>query len=104
MHIGQADADPSVQGLTWERLTTEAVRLNTDPMPYVPFFNQQYPTKSSKIEFYVEMLSLTTRPCATTRNRSRPRRRTRSSSSTPSSSFRPTPSSAPTPSSSTCHG
>ena len=50
------DADPSVQGLTWERLTTEAVRLNTDPMPYVPFFNQQYPTKSGKIEFYVEML------------------------------------------------
>jgi molybdopterin-containing oxidoreductase family molybdopterin binding subunit len=45
-----------VQGLTWERLTTEAVHLNTDPMPYVPFFNQQYPTKSGKIEFYVEML------------------------------------------------
>ena len=33
-----------------------AVHLNTDPMPYVPFFNQQYPTKSGKIEFYVEML------------------------------------------------
>jgi molybdopterin-containing oxidoreductase family molybdopterin binding subunit len=56
MKIGQSDADPSVRGLTWERLTTEAVRLNTDPMPYVPFFNQQYPSKSGKIEFYVEML------------------------------------------------
>ena len=56
MKIGQSDADPSVKGLTWERLTTEAVRLNTDPMPFVPFFNQQYPTKSGKIEFYVEML------------------------------------------------
>ena len=25
-------------------------------MPYVPFFNKQFPTKSGKIEFYVEML------------------------------------------------
>jgi molybdopterin-containing oxidoreductase family molybdopterin binding subunit len=56
MHIGQANADPTIKGLTWEQLTSEAVHLNTDPMPYVPFFNQQYPTKSGKIEFYVEML------------------------------------------------
>ncbi|MGA3215987.1 MAG: molybdopterin-dependent oxidoreductase [Acidimicrobiales bacterium] len=56
LRLGQPDADPSVQGLTWERLTTEAVHLNTDPMPWLPFFNQQYPTKSGKIEFYVEML------------------------------------------------
>ena len=33
------------KGLTWEQVTTEAVHLNTDPMPYVPFFNQQYPDK-----------------------------------------------------------
>ena len=25
-------------------------------MPYVPFFNKEFPTKSGKIEFYVEML------------------------------------------------
>ncbi|MFZ0170761.1 MAG: molybdopterin-dependent oxidoreductase [Acidimicrobiales bacterium] len=56
MHLGQADADPTVKGLTWEQLTSEAVHLNTDPMPYVPFFNKQFPTKSGKIEFYVEML------------------------------------------------
>jgi anaerobic dimethyl sulfoxide reductase subunit A len=56
MHLGKPDADPTVKGLTWEQLTTEAVHLNTDPMPYVPFFNKQFPTKSGKIEFYVEML------------------------------------------------
>jgi anaerobic selenocysteine-containing dehydrogenase len=56
MHIGQADADPTVKGLTWEQLTSDAVHLNTDPMPYVPFYNKQFPTKSGKIEFYVEML------------------------------------------------
>ena len=56
MHLGQSDADPTVKGLTWEQLTSEAVHLNTDPMPYVPFFNKQFPTKSGKIEFYVEML------------------------------------------------
>ena len=47
---------PTVKGLTWKQLTTEAVHLNTDPMPYVPFYNKQFPTKSGKIEFYVEML------------------------------------------------
>jgi molybdopterin-containing oxidoreductase family molybdopterin binding subunit len=56
MHMGQADADPTVRGLTWEQLTTETVHLNTDPIPYVPFYNKQFPTKSGKIEFYVEML------------------------------------------------
>jgi len=56
MHLGKSDADPTVLGLTWEQLTSEAVHLNTDPTPYVPFFNKQFPTKSGKIEFYVEML------------------------------------------------
>ncbi len=56
MHMGQADADPTVKGLTWEQLTTDTVHLNTDPLPYVPFFNKQFPSKSGKIEFYVEML------------------------------------------------
>ena len=56
LRMGQPDVDPTVKGLTWEQLTTDTVHLNTDPMPYVPFFNQQYPTKSGKIEFYVEML------------------------------------------------
>ena len=56
LHLGKSDADPTVKGLTWKQLTTEAVHLNTDPMPYVPFYNKQFPTKSGKIEFYVEML------------------------------------------------
>ncbi|HTV12458.1 MAG TPA: molybdopterin-dependent oxidoreductase [Acidimicrobiales bacterium] len=56
LHMGQDDADPTVKGLTWEQLTTDCVHLNTDPLPYVPFFNKQFPTKSGKIEFYVEML------------------------------------------------
>jgi len=56
MHLGQSDADPTVKGLTWEQLTSEAVHLNTDPMPYVPFYNKEFPTKSGKIEFYAEML------------------------------------------------
>lgn len=56
MHIGQADADPTVRGLTWEQLISEPVHLNTDPIPYVPFYNKQFPLKSGKIEFYVEML------------------------------------------------
>ena len=56
LRLGQSDVDPTVKGLTWERLTSEAVHLNTDPMPYVPFFDRQFPTKSGKIEFYVEML------------------------------------------------
>ncbi len=56
LKMGQPDADPTVKGLTWEQLTTDCVHLNTDPMPYVPFFNKEFPTKSGKIEFYVEML------------------------------------------------
>lgn len=56
LHIGDPEADPTVRGLTWQQLTTKAVHLNTDPMPYVPFYNKSFPTKSGKIEFYVEML------------------------------------------------
>jgi anaerobic selenocysteine-containing dehydrogenase len=56
LHLGKPDADPTVKGLTWEQLTTETVHLDTDPIPYVPFFNKQFPTKSGKVEFYVEML------------------------------------------------
>src|ERR1019366_8531927 len=39
MHMGKADAVPPVNGLPWDQLTTETVHLNTDPLPYVPFFN-----------------------------------------------------------------
>jgi len=57
MHFGQPDMDSTLTGLTWDMLTAqEAVHLNTDPIPYVPFYNKQFPTKSGKIEFYVEML------------------------------------------------
>jgi molybdopterin-containing oxidoreductase family molybdopterin binding subunit len=56
LHLGKADADPTVRGLTWKQLTTGTVHLNTDPTPYVPFYDKHFPTKSGKIEFYVEML------------------------------------------------
>ena len=57
MHIGDpAGADSTVAGLTWDQLTSGAPRLNMPTMPYVPFFNKEFPTKSGKIEFYVEML------------------------------------------------
>lgn len=57
LHIGDPKADPTVQGLTWEQVTSgEAVHLSTKTLPYVPFSDKQFPTKSGKIEFYVEML------------------------------------------------
>jgi anaerobic dimethyl sulfoxide reductase subunit A len=57
MHIGDpAKADATVAGLTWEQLVSGAPRLDMPTVPYVPFFNKQFPTKSGKIEFYVEML------------------------------------------------
>lgn len=56
LRIGQKDADPTVKGLTFEQLKTGAPHLNMPTIPYVPFFDKQFPTKSGKIEFYVEML------------------------------------------------
>ncbi len=56
LRIGRKDADPSVAGLTFDQLKNGAPHLNTATVPYVPFFNKQFPTKSGRIEFYVEML------------------------------------------------
>lgn len=74
LHIGDPEADANVRGLNWEQLTkntvhpgatavsdveqlpTGAFHLNTPTIPYVPFYNKEFPTKSGKIEFYVEML------------------------------------------------
>ena len=56
LHIGDPKADPNVNGLTWEQLTTSAPHLNTPTVPYVPFFDKKFPTKSGRIEFYVERL------------------------------------------------
>ena len=56
LHIGDPKADGNVNGLTWEQLTTSAPHLNTPTVPYVPFFDKKFPTKSGRIEFYVEML------------------------------------------------
>ena len=56
LHIGDPNADGNVVGLTWDELTTGAPHLNTPTLPYVPFFDKQFPTKSGRIEFYVEML------------------------------------------------
>lgn len=56
LHIGDPEADGNVRGLTWEQLTTGAPHLNTPTVPYVPFFDKSFPTKSKRIEFYVERL------------------------------------------------
>jgi molybdopterin-containing oxidoreductase family molybdopterin binding subunit len=56
LHIGDPKADGNVNGLTWEQLTTSAPHLNTPTVPYVPFFDKKFPTKSGRIEFYVERL------------------------------------------------
>lgn len=56
LHIGDPKADANVNGLTWEQLTTSAPHLNTPTVPYVPFYNKEFPTKSGRIEFYVERL------------------------------------------------
>jgi molybdopterin-containing oxidoreductase family molybdopterin binding subunit len=57
LHIGDpAGADSTVTELTWEQLKGGAPRMNMPTVPYVPFFTKEFPTKSGKIEFYVEML------------------------------------------------
>ncbi len=56
LHIGDPKADANVNGLTWDQLTTSAPHLNTPTIPYVPFFDKSFPTKSGRIEFYVEKL------------------------------------------------
>lgn len=56
LHIGDPKADGNVVGLTWDQVTNGAPHLNTPTIPYVPFFNKSFPTKTGKIEFYVEML------------------------------------------------
>lgn len=53
--IGDPKAPDSVRGLTWEKLTSGAYRLNL-PAPYVPYADKKFATKSGKIEFYVESL------------------------------------------------
>ena len=56
LHIGDPEADANVRGLTWKQLTTTAPHLNTATVPYVPFFDKAFPTKSGRIELYVERL------------------------------------------------
>ena len=56
LHIGDPKADGNVVGLSWKQLTTSAPHLNTPTVPYVPFFDKSFPTKSGRIEFYVEKL------------------------------------------------
>ena len=56
LHIGDPKADGNVVGLTWDQVTTGAPHLNTPDVPYAPFASKEFPTKSGRIEFYVEML------------------------------------------------
>jgi len=53
--IGDPKAPETTRGLTWEKLTSGAYRLNL-PAPYVPYTDKKFGTKSGKIEFYVEAL------------------------------------------------
>ena len=76
LHIGDPDADANVNGLTWDQLTTSAPHLNTPTVPYVPFFDKSFPTKSGRIEFYVERLVPYEQQLPGSRSRSRPARRT----------------------------
>ncbi len=56
LHIGDPQADANVRGLTWQQVTDGAPHLNTPTVPYVPFFDKTFPTKSGRIEFYVERM------------------------------------------------
>jgi molybdopterin-containing oxidoreductase family molybdopterin binding subunit len=56
LHIGDPKADANVNGLTWKQVTDGAPHLNTPTIPYVPFFDKTFPTKTGRIEFYVERL------------------------------------------------
>ena len=56
LHIGDPNADANVKGLTWKQVTDGAPHLNTPTVPYVPFFDKSFPTKSGRIEFYVERM------------------------------------------------
>jgi anaerobic dimethyl sulfoxide reductase subunit A len=56
LHVGDPNADGNVNGLTWEQVTSASYHLSTPTVPYVPFDTKQFPTKSGKVEFYVEML------------------------------------------------
>ena len=56
LHVGDPKADANVVGLKWEQVTNGAPHLNTPTVPYVAFFDKAFPTKSGRIEFYVERL------------------------------------------------
>ncbi len=56
LHIGSDKADATTKGLTWEQLRAGRPHLNMPSTPYVPFFDKTFPTKSGRIEFYVELL------------------------------------------------
>ncbi len=56
LHIGDPKADANVVGLKWKQVTDGAPHLNTPTVPYVPFFDKSFPTKSGRIEFYVERM------------------------------------------------
>jgi molybdopterin-containing oxidoreductase family molybdopterin binding subunit len=56
LHIGDPKADANVVGLKWEQVTNGAPHLNTPTVPYVAFSDKNFPTKSGRIEFYVERL------------------------------------------------
>jgi len=56
LHIGDPNADANVVGLKWKQVTDGAPHLNTPTVPYVAFFDKSFPTKSGRIEFYVERM------------------------------------------------
>lgn len=56
LHIGDPKADDNVKGLKWKQVTEGAPHLNTPTVPYVAFHDKSFPTKSGRIEFYVERM------------------------------------------------
>ncbi|MFN8629212.1 MAG: molybdopterin-dependent oxidoreductase [Chloroflexota bacterium] len=56
LHIGSDKADATVKGLTWDQLRNGRPHLNMPTTPYVPFADKTFPSKSGRIEFYVELL------------------------------------------------
>ncbi len=56
MHIGSDKADATTKGLTWDQLRNGRPHLNMPVTPWVPFFDKTFPTKSGRIEFYVQLL------------------------------------------------
>ncbi|MGD0592463.1 MAG: molybdopterin-dependent oxidoreductase [Acidimicrobiales bacterium] len=99
MHLGQADADPTVKGLTWEQLTPRQSTSTPTRCPTCRSSTSSSRPRAGRSSSTLRCSSPSDRSSASTKSPSRLRRRTRSTRSTPSSSSPPTPNSGRTRSS-----